>query len=67
MIRIERSPWDYRAMTAAGQAIATFDSPDTAARWAETEGNNWPGHRVERVRTTTTVEVIHRHAQAVAA
>lgn len=52
MIRIERTPWDFRAVTAAGQPITTFGNPEAAARWVEDEAPNWPGCRVERVRVT---------------
>lgn len=59
MIRISRTPYDFRAMTAAGAHIATFQTADQAARWVEAEAHNWPGCRVERVRVATTVETIH--------
>lgn len=58
MIRIERTPWDFRAVTAAGQPIATFGTPEQAARWAEEEARHWPGCRIERQRVTTTTETV---------
>lgn len=62
MIRIERSPWSWRAITAAGFpiAFAVFDTAERAAAWWETEAKHWPGCRVERVRITTTVETVHQ-------
>lgn len=59
MIQFNRTPWDFRAVTAAGRPIATFGTPEQAARWVEDEARNWPGCRVERVRVTTTVETVH--------
>jgi len=67
VIRIERTPWCFRAVTATGAPIRTFGTPEQAARWAETEADNWPGCRIERVRVTTTTEIIHQHAEARAA
>ena len=58
MVRIDRTPWDFRAVTAAGQPITTFGNPEAAARWCEEEAHRWPGARVERVRTTTTTETV---------
>lgn len=58
MIRIERTPWDFRAISSVGALIKTFGTPDQAASWVEAEAHNWPGCRIERVRTTTTTETV---------
>jgi hypothetical protein len=58
VIRIERTPWDFRAISSVGVLIKTFGTPEQAAAWVETEAPNFPGCVVQRVRTTTTTETV---------
>lgn len=44
---------DYRAVSAAGALVATFQYEDQALKWARANRLAWPGLTVTRVTITT--------------